>query len=1019
MIGISTELKIEDLKDGVKIMSIESRYIFKEQNNKTGYNSSVFWNKERNVLPRKLYKAKLPYSLGMIHWHKMENAEFRQNENDIYSNDIINVSFDRASKVIATDKNGNVKYKPVIKKNKKTGTYSFEIVEELKTDLSIDKLRKGLYGGFTLDDEKYVVFMRSPGKARVGEILYIKEKLLDDFLDWARMGIDFEKIEGTVDVAGLKAAESLILSSIKDEITIKTNEILLIPDKKVPYKIPKGKASITKMGNDGMAITGDNEEETVIENDIFDGQSLLSPEFYHDGKSMILLRNRFFKSAAFCFDIQKWFKDTHVTDVKQLNGYTLADKVEDIKLITTPNSLKFMKQKNYIKFDSEVDDLEYATFKYWLQHIKEDDCVFGVVKNEYESGFIKGYNYQVDNSLDLSMDEMLELLKYEFDRIKRAKKDNDYFVNEFIEKKERQKTKDKYFRKLRFDNCVCELYKLNKDIQYTDFFKTYKKNMLDKDYKKLLKLGKYKLQESDYCVVCSNPFEMIQHACNIKQDEWVRIHHGREAYCKHYEDRQDLIATRSPHIYSGNVVCLHNTYHEWFDKYMRLSDNIVVINSIKTDIMDRCNGMDYDSDTLLLSSNPILVKKAKFCEENFPTPICKIEPTTKKRYYSIGDFIDCDKTIADAKIGEIVNLSQLLQSYYHDVRLNPDIESEKKKEILKYLRNQISKLASLSGCEIDRAKREFPVKTEKELNKIRDYIADHENPNNLLHGIVRTGNVEYVDKTVKKKYLKENLDISEDEKRDYEIIKKVMDLKNKNDMISVSLTEIKDSKTLNEQKKIITENEKEIDNLLKSRTKTKEKALAKPNFFEVAFPDNEKTYYTKFNCPMDYLQEIIEKKYPRKKREKRTDENGNPIPKFGLIDFFCKPIEYNKKGKLKRANDKHVKEIVKIAKEYEKQRKALYANNSKNNGLEFDAEFEKRELFKKAVDGVAEMRLTKQTMHSIINMIYGSNQAKSHNNDAGKCGKTIMDILYNSHKALMLSIFKKKDEEKEVDDKVS
>lgn len=1000
-------------------MSIEARYLFREQDKEFGYDSLVFWNKEREILPRKLYKVKLPYSLGMIHWHKMKESNFNKIDNDIYSNDIINVSFNRASKVKATDENGNVKCKPRIKKKKKTKTYSLEIVEELKTDISIDELRNGLYRGFILDNEKYVVFMRSPGKARVGEVLYIKEKLLDDFLNWARMGIDFEEIEGSVDVAGLKAAESLILSSIKDEVTIKANEILLIPDVKVPYKIPKGKASITEMGDDGMAKTGDNEEETVIENDIFDGQSLLSPEFYHDGKSMILLRNRFFKSAAFCFDIQRWFKDTHVTDVKQLNGYTLAEKVEDIKLITTPNSLKFMKQKNYIKFDSEVDDLEYATFEYWLQHIKEDDCLFGVVKNEYASGFIKGYNYQVDNSLDLSMDDLRNLLRYEFDRINKAKNDNAYFVNEFIEKREHQKAKDKYFRKYRFENCVCELYKLNPDIQYTDFFKTYKSNMLNKDYKKLLRLGKYKLEDSDYCVVCSNPFEMIQQACNIKQDDWGRIHHGREAYCKYYSDQQDLIATRSPHIYSGNTICLHNKYHKWFEDYMKLSDNIVVINSIESDIMDRANSMDFDSDTMLLSSNPILVEKAKYCEENFPTPICKIVPEPKERYYRIEDFVDCDKTIADAKIGEIVDLSQLLQSYYHDVRVNQDIESVKKEEILKYLRNQISKLASLSGCEIDRAKREFPVNTEKELDKIRDYIADHENPNNLLHGIVKTGDVEYIVKSVKKKYLEECLDIAEDEKEDYEIIKKVMALNEKNDTILSSLDNIKDKGKIKEQKKIISENNKEIDKLLKSRTKTKNKVLAKPNFFQVAFQDNEKTYYTKFNCPMDYLQEIIKNEYPRKDRQKKKDECGNDIPKLSLIDFFVNPIEYNKKGKLKRANDKHVKEIVKIAKDYEIQRKALYANKSKNNGLEFDAEFEKREFFKSAVDKVAEMRLTKQTMYSIINMLYGSNQAKSHNNNAGEYGKTIMDILYNSHKELLLSIFKKKAQEREADDKVS
>ena len=80
-------------------------------------------------------------------------------------------------------------------------------------------------------------------------------------------------------------------------------------------------------------------------------------------------------------------------------------------------------------------------------------------------------------------------------------------------------------------------------------------------------------------------------------------------------------------------------------------------------------GGSFCSDTILLSSNPILVEKAKYCEENFPTPICKIVPKPKERYYRIEDFVDCDKTIADAKIGEIVDLSQLLQSYYHDVRV--------------------------------------------------------------------------------------------------------------------------------------------------------------------------------------------------------------------------------------------------------------------------------------------------------------------------------------------------------------
>ena len=123
------------------------------------------------------------------------------------------------------------------------------------------------------------------------------------------------------------------------------------------------------------------------------------------------------------------------------------------------------------------------------------------------------------------------------------------------------------------------------------------------------------------------------------------------------------------------------------------------------------------------------------------------------------------------------------------------------------------------------------------------------------------------------------------------------------------------------------------------------------------------------------------------------------------MDFFAKPLEE------KRGNDKHVKQITDIAKKYEKDRKQLYANCSKANGLAFDAEVEKRELFRNAVQEAEKIKLTKQTMYVIVNGLYGSNQAKSHNKEAKECGKTIMDILYNSHKNLLLSMFSVKNPE--------
>ena len=135
------------------------------------------------------------------------------------------------------------------------------------------------------------------------------------------------------------------------------------------------------------------------------------------------------------------------------------------------------------------------------------------------------------------------------------------------------------------------------------------------------------------------------------------------------------------------------------------------------------------------------------------------------------------------------------------------------------------------------------------------------------------------------------------------------------------------------------------------------------------------------------------------------------------MDFFEKPVEYRENGRLKIGNDKHAKEIIELAKKYEKDRKELYANHSKAHRLVYDAEMEKRELFRGVVEEVAEMNLSKQTVYLILYRLFGSKQAISHDGGAGEYKKAIMDILYNSHKKLLLELFSVK--KMEVGDKVS
>lgn len=90
------------------------------------------------------------------------------------------------------------------------------------------------------------------------------------------------------------------------------------------------------------------QKQTQIINDIWDGESLLDESVFKDGyadKHMLLLRNKFFKSCAFRTKLQKWIKDKNITldDLTARGFVTLATDASQIVMVTTPNSLKYLK----------------------------------------------------------------------------------------------------------------------------------------------------------------------------------------------------------------------------------------------------------------------------------------------------------------------------------------------------------------------------------------------------------------------------------------------------------------------------------------------------------------------------------------------------------------------------------------------------------------------------------------------------------------------------------------------------
>jgi hypothetical protein len=257
----------------------------------------------------------------------------------------------------------------------------YKVKSNIKVLNSVADLRNKLYdNGFYCDGVKFIRFKRSSGSSRVGKCLFIDEKLYRQMHKWEMCGLNIKENQET-DLAALEAYIALPTSSIIDTLEINSDNILVINDFKSVFR---DDVIVTTIEDGWLKSYPDNVE---IHNSIWDGQSLLDESMFvsYEDKGMLLLRNKFFKSCCFNTKIQKWFKDNNITDISQLNGFTLAKKIEDIKMITTPSSIK------YYKF-GKVED--------WMNNI---DSTFGIVKYDKPTHYFDGKmvqtHYQLLNTL--------------------------------------------------------------------------------------------------------------------------------------------------------------------------------------------------------------------------------------------------------------------------------------------------------------------------------------------------------------------------------------------------------------------------------------------------------------------------------------------------------------------------------------------------------------------------------------------------------------------------------------------
>lgn len=660
----------------------------------------------------------IPFSLFSLYLQKdlKQKIKFDKLTNSFYSNCFISVDFKCCYKEKKDDK--TIFLTDGKKVEERTGTY--------KVILKSEELREKLYTeGFDVVEDgnvyHYVFCCRTAAKSRVGNALFV----LDEFykplvLDYMLLGLDFSKI-GEIDIPSLETYKSLVCSSIIDYLKIDKDRICIVDDEELKYESVCSVTSYTK--EDGIK---QEDKLYTVSNKIWDGEGLIDSSLVNH--NMVLLRNNFFKCCCLSTNIQDFKKKYNIKFFIDKWG----NKIENPQIITTPSSIKFFKFSNYF-FKNDEEGWEY-----WKKHSYEN---FGIVKYNKKGKFgnYGQMSYQVVNSLPCEYSDILELLSDELQYIQKLRSDEEEYFKLHIHNNIQSYS----------DNFINTMSNLDDRFYNTKLYKKYKNNVINK-YISDLKCSHIKIKNLDYYTVFSLPQLLLKKATGMDFDWNLE---GNICYCPTFTENE-LFCWRNPHISTSNLGVLENYLFDSDLQFFNIEEGNIIIVNTKNNLMNQMGGMDFDSDTIAVTNNKKLIELAKV-NTQFKIPVLDIEPTKIQLNYTLENIAKCDNSISKQKIGEIVNLSALLLSYYYD-KYNKD----KNDKDLKLLSDMINLLSNCSMMEIDSAKKQYDeeVRSVSILNYVRNKCSDILEKDTILvskHKLTEEEQEEYEETGNKELLLKE------------------------------------------------------------------------------------------------------------------------------------------------------------------------------------------------------------------------------------------------------------------------
>lgn len=470
--------------------------------------------------------------------------------------------------------------------------------------------------GFKINGEKYVLLLGTTGGIKNNTAMFIREDIHEDIWEIMQCGAD----DSLPMIPSKKMGYLALFFSGSTPVT-DTKKVLVVKDIETHFKAP---ATYIKFNEEKNRPDVTFISDYDVEVNACDGCGMIDPKLAEQWAKDLQIdyvptafctRKMWEKGILTTFDFKKYCKEVIKQEIVK-DVWGVEHNINDIDIILNESMLKL--SKAYASIDSyngycEKYGVGFAVTKYSPK----------VLENQ------RALNYQYIQCLDLSDDDIEELLRKDINEVKDVL-GLDYRKTILFGKGTELTDKNVWRNEYNKDDAHIRALMIDKDAINDEYVKYRVRRAISKRID-LLKTGKIKV-DANYQIAIGEPIIQLESMFGLEPKGLLN---AGEFYIEYWRQKGETSVGvfRSPMSVKSNTrtveVCNREEVIKWYGDL----NNVIIFNAWDT-CMSAFNGEDFDGDMNFTTSNEII--KRGIC--NLPAIFCEGKQASKKPFITKEDY---------------------------------------------------------------------------------------------------------------------------------------------------------------------------------------------------------------------------------------------------------------------------------------------------------------------------------------------------------------------------------------------